>query len=531
MSTCTARDSLDPSPEADLNQKGKRSLVIEGGSMSWLYQLSAFVFFANLALNFQAVAQTARVKFISSSGTPVANAHVLIGLKPGEPFSGNELTTSQTGEIEIPAAWSAATSLSIESSSHVRTTYSQVSPRAQTLKISEADGTEKIEIKGQLVDFGKLRTDGKLDVGAFVPTFSRSELLYFDVGWMVSPEVDTFTVVGRDVAIPSNITLPKQEESYIFPITFNKPEFRMFVRKTGHYRFLAIHGQFPLQMVVDDMRAGKPAYEIINYGSLIESGRVDLEVTGPVHDLKVSVTGLPFVSSMAVRAPTLSSDDVMLTVALTEDREDSVLVPSDVKRMKSGQVVNLKIPSTTSPPLAVSVLLKEKRRNVQVNQVSPLSPEDVLKIPFDILYEFFNTAATQEPLVDFRQFSLATHPANGGAPQFLGLIPAPQVNGSDIHAKAPTTLGSIEPLATLLIYSGIKYHGSGQLRTESRTRLWEVWQSGWSEDFHLPDLSQINTGNFDKRRWEVIYLGRDNSLIPGRESTDISHVTRNAIDF
>ena len=81
-------------------------------------------------------------------------------------------------------------------------------------------------------------------------------MIYFDIGWMVSPEYDVLKVLGREIAIPSNVAMPRQEESYFFPITLDKPNFRMFVRRPGNYEFLTLHAQFPLNRVADDFRAG-----------------------------------------------------------------------------------------------------------------------------------------------------------------------------------------------------------------------------------------------------------------------------------
>ncbi|MGE3388211.1 MAG: hypothetical protein AB7K41_15895, partial [Bdellovibrionales bacterium] len=350
------------------------------------------------------------------------------------------------------------------------------------------------------------------------------QLLYFDVGWLVSPEFDTLRIMGREIAIPSNLAVPEQRESYIVPITFNKPNFRMFVRRPGQYRFMAIHGQFPLKRVVDDYRSGAPAYDIMNHGTLLQSGYVDLNVAGPIRNLSVPVNQATFTNDVIVQAPPMAADDVVLSVAMSEI-DGGALLPSDVKRLRNGQPQTLKAPANKGTPLALSAWMKERNTNrSRMQPLGALTAEDLMNLPFDLFYDVFQDKfEIQAATVDYKQLSFATHTRPGQAPQFVSLISPPQVSGSRLNLSVPTAPTNVKPLATLVMYSSIKLNRRGEIQTEERTRLWEVWTSGWVSSLDLPNLPALQKSQADKFRWEVLYLGQDGQ--------DITHVSRNAVDL
>lgn len=473
----------------------------------------------------------AAVKVVDSQGKPVSGAKVMIGPAANSPFPGNQLVTDADGNFNAPAAWNQSLPVTIEASGIVRTTHSAVQPNALKLVVSPADGDQQIQISGQLTDYGPIRTDGKVDVGAFIPALPASDLLYFDVGWMVSPEFDTLRILGREIAIPSNLALPKQQESYVFPITLDKPGFRMFVRKPGKYRFLAVHGQFPLKRAVDDIRAGVPVVDLVNHMTLVQSGLVDLDVNGPVANLSVPVTGLSFTNSMTVHAPSMAADDVVMSVAFSTIDESGALVPSDVKRLQSNQPQVLKAPATKNPPLALSAWMKQKANPRFVTQTRPVMEEDLLNLPMDLIYSVFQDQKTMAVTVDYNQMSFATHAQAGVAPKFISLVNPPEISGERLKLTPPGPANGVLPVATLLLYSAITTHQNGKITTESRTRLWELWLPGWASEATLPSMAAIPRGQANKFRWEVLYLGKDGQGIIQSVGQDFTHVSRNSRDL
>lgn len=473
----------------------------------------------------------AAVQVIDSQGKPVSGAKVMIGPAVNAPFPGNQLVTDANGNFNAPAAWKQSLPVTIEANGIVRTTHTAVEPTVTKLVVSQADGDEQIQLSGQLTDYGPIRTDGKVDVGAFIPALPAGDLLYFDVGWMVSPEFDTLKVLGREIAIPSNLALPKQQESYIFPITLDKPGFRMFVRKPGKHRFLAVHGQFPLKRAVDDLRAGIPVVDLVNHLTLVQSGLVDLDVNGPMANLSVPVTGMSFTNSMTVQAPSMAADDVVMSVAFSTVDDSGSLVPSDVKRLHSNQPQILKAPAAKNAPMALSAWMKQTANPGFVTQSRPVLEEDLLNLPMDLIYSVFQDQKAMAATVDYNQVSFATHAQAGVAPKFISLVNPPQISGELLKLTPPANSNGVQPVATLLLYSAITTHQNGKISTESRTRLWELWLPGWATEAALPSMPAIPRGQANKFRWEVLYLGKDGQGIIKTVGQDFTHVSRNSRDL
>ncbi|MBX7230840.1 MAG: hypothetical protein K1X29_02015 [Bdellovibrionales bacterium] len=442
------------------------------------------------------------------------------------------LVTNGRGEFTVPTEWKSPQTVTLEGNDLVRTTYYQVSPTREQLQINEADGNQKIEVQGVLSGFSNIKNgDGKVDVGVIMPAIAEDQILSFDLGSLISSEKDIITVLNQEVAVPANVAFPEQRESYFFPITLNKPTFRMSVRKPGSYQFLALHGQFPLSQVVDQYRRGVPAYDLINYISLLKSNLVKIDVSNKIQDLNIPVSGINFSGSINAKAPNLAGDDLLLTVALSKIAGTNILIPSDVKRLKSNETKALKISENAVDAQALSVLFKEKSNfNFSLQYDKPLDPTSMesLSIPTDILYDLFKTQGNQSKQVNFNQFSLALHPkANSqpapSVPNLLNLVDEPRVNGTALSLSPPPLNNAIQPLGILVIYSAITLNN----KAEQRTKLWELWVPNWSSQIVLPNLPSLRVGEASYYRWEVLFLGSSNV---GNNST-VTHVSRNMVEI
>lgn len=471
---------------------------------------------------FSMTTTAATIRVVDQKGQPQVGAKVLIGTAANQPFPGNQLVTDANGQFQTPSGWSQPLPVTIEGSDLVRTTHMNTTPGVQQLVVSHSDGDQKIQVQGELKDYGPIRTDGKVDVGVFIPAIPVNELIYFDVGWMISPENDSLRILGKDVAIPSNIALPRQQESYIFPITLDKPTFRMFVRKPGNYRFLALHGQFPLKRVVDDIRAGMPIFDVVNHVQLIQSGLVDLNISGPMSNLSVPVNKMSFTSSVNVQAPRLEADDLVLSLAFSTVDASGSLLPSDIKRLQSGQSLTLKTPANAEAPRILSAWMKQTSTPL-APQISPVGALDFEHISEDLLFSLFQNSEIQAAKVDYKQVSFAVHNPGSTAPQFISLVQRPAVNGDRIQLTPPTAPTGVTPLSTLVMYSAIETIANGKVKTEKRTRLWEIWLPQWASEVTLPSLTALPRDD-RKFRWEVLYIGKDGTH-------DFSHVSRNAQDL
>jgi hypothetical protein len=477
------------------------------------------------------------VRIVDSQGQGIAGVSVLIGNAANDPFPENLLKTDSAGEFMTPPGWTEALPVTLEGPGLVRTTHLNVMPTVATLSSSQADGDSNFELSGTLTDFGTLRTDGKADVGVFIPALNIEELFYFDVGWLVSPESDKMTVFGQEVSVPSNVAIPRQTENYIFPITLDKPNFRMYVRRPGPQKFLSVHGQFPFQRVIDDARAGKAPYDIVNNLTLVSTGIVDLDVNDSIKDLTLPVSGTNFSESINIMAPAMTDSDVIMAVAFSDIDGQGHLVPSDIKRLKNNQAQTLKVPAAAGGSMALSSWMKKisKAMTAPIQDFAPMNFFEALAAigrlargePYDV-----KPAASVD--VNFSQVSFASHLSADQAPRFLALVAPPTVNGTSLRLAPPVEVSGVTPISTLVIYSLITHPtGGGKTKMEKRTRKWEVWTNGWATDVTLPSLDGFTGSPGDKWRWEVLYFGKEN-VGPGQLNTfktPYTHVTRNSIDL
>ncbi|MCB0362432.1 MAG: hypothetical protein KDD35_06910 [Bdellovibrionales bacterium] len=478
-----------------------------------------------------------KLQFVDEQGIPLIDAEVLVGYEIDDPFQNNRFTTDSTGSINLPAKWKSALPLTVTATGRVRTTFDKVLPFEGKLAVSKADGTKNIEVKGSTRNFGDLPRDGKVDFGLVLPAFRFKDLFHFDLSSVISSESDQIRIVGKKIDLPSNLTLPKQTESYIIPIVLEKPRYRIYVRETGQHPFFAVHGQFPLKDVVDDIRSGKSVFEVVNFFDFIEGGSTLLPISqsGARSDLAVNEFNID--KSFGVTAPHFPTDKTLLSFAMAS-MKNGFMVPTDIKRLLPNQSLSLK---TTSAASKTSVLFVQT--NTQT--LEGLRPEAFAVQTMEDYWDLDTNSSLKKirildnsslaPTSLFNQLTFVFQDSqNRKPPQFLEMIPPPQANPKYIRLQAPKVLTNITPVATYLVLSEIESTNSGNVPTERRTRLWEVFAHDWVREVQLPNFSFDRQAN-RKYRWEVMYLGSDKGTKSIGNDTysldEITHVTRNAVDF
>ncbi len=482
---------------------------------------------------YTAVSAADSLRVVDQNNQPVANATILLGFEPGNPFPGNVLKTAADGSAGVPGDWKAALPVTVQAAGFITTTLPVMMPGEHMITVSKVDGAVQMEIKGTTTGFGRLITDGKVDFGMVIPAMSRESMLSFDISSVISPQNDTIEIIGNAVDIPSNVTLPNQEETYIFPITLDKPDYRVYVREPGNYQMFVMHGQFPLQRVVNDIRAGKSIFEVINHFTFLEAGQKSVTVTGNIKNVDLSVNQTPFNSTVALKAPAFPADKVMVSLALSE--KSGFYVPTDLKRLTPNQAMNLKSNASLGGGSVLSLLLDAPTTTV----ITRL--EQALK-DLNPLEKFTRPFAQEDPVAannyNFNKLSFAFTPATGGtvSPQFLPLVAAPTMSGNVIKVSVPAINAGLTPAAMYMVMSEIETLGTGTVKSERRTRLWEVWSPGWTTQVELPKIAFTKNPKF-KYRWEVLFLARPSNFVFEAAPTDrvdlntVTHVTRNAMDL
>lgn len=497
-----------------------------------------------------------KIRITNEKGQPIAGADVLVGNEPGKPFANNLLHTDVNGNITVTADWKTALPLTVTASGYLRATFLNVAPAPAEFQLHTADVPTQIEIKGRATQFGDLRKDGKVDFGLVYPALNRRQLAQFEIENVISPQFDQIKVLTETVSVPSNLTLPRQDESYILPITLEKPEYRLYVKDPGTYRVMATHGQFPLKQVVSQLRDGKSFYEVLNLFKFSECGQRDIVVNDKTSDQDVPINQVAFTRTVPIKAPTLDAGQVMLSAALTS--QGDLYFPSDIKRIESGEQAQLAAPVASGNNYLVSLLMPQKEAEkiggVHTTIVpAPEDPTQHISADFKIVFERFaqlfglfipadqgeSAKPSDQPKFDANDgpggMSIALNNESDSQPTFLSLIARPTVvSKTAVSMTAPAEIKGIQPVATYVVLSQIDHVAMGDYQLERRYRLWEVYYPGWVNQVQLPNLG-LTFEPGKTYRWEVFYMGStqtnfsDNAKIYFLDK--VTHVSHNSFDI
>ncbi|MCB0407931.1 MAG: carboxypeptidase regulatory-like domain-containing protein [Bdellovibrionales bacterium] len=473
------------------------------------------------------------IEVVAENGHPIEGAKVLIGFAKDDPFEGNIFITNPEGIIQIPSLWKTPLPVTVQANGYLTTTFSEALPLGRTLILQEADQKTAYELNGNVTGFGNLRKDGKVDVGFVMPSFSRRELLAFDISSVISPETDTIQILNREVKIPSNISLPRQTETYIFPITLNKPSYRIFSRKQGVQDFIAGHAQFPLKRVVDKIRGGQSILDVINDISFLGGGQIRVDMSSQSSTRDIPVDTFKYTDSLTLPAPQIPQGKVVFSMAVTENQ--GRLFPTDLKYVETNKNIQL-VTMASNDQKYIASLLGNKPEETAKNQWSRI---DFINTPqFESPLSLFGFSKDQDSLIPWfkntnltqMSITLQKYTSGIGAPDFLPLVDAPVLNDGFISLTPPPANSSIIPLGTMVVFSEIETIPQGQYSSEKRTRLWEIFSPDWTNRVNVPELN-FRLSNEITHRWEVIYLGKKVGSSDSEGLDAVTHITRNSISI
>lgn len=442
------------------------------------------------------------LNIIDPDGKPIAGAKVLIGRALNDPFVGNFFVTDANGQIPLPEAWKNAQPITVQANGYVRLTQFARLPQVATFQLRGNSKQPSLEINGATIGHQVKNYDGNIDFGLVMSAMSRNDILTLDLNKVISNQVDKISVAGVEVEIPSNITLPRQSESYLFfPITLDKPNYRLSFSEKGVQRIFAAAGKFPFKTVIDQMRGGKKFYDVINLFSITSGVVRDVNVANGVRQ-DLPIGELSFAAPKNFKAPNINSNQVLITLATAD--MNGWLVPTDLKRLQANQTVAMTT-LTGKTNFALGVLKNADEFDSSTSGADRLS---AVILPF--------------------QGALS--------PQFLSLIPDPKVLGNgDLQSFKPASLRGVNALATYAIYSEVKEIplGSGDAKLPFLNRLWEVYAPEWVDHMDMPVWPE-GTPKPAKKRWEVSYIGSQlkDKVDLGQAVIDAAtHVTHSSLDF
>jgi hypothetical protein len=440
-----------------------------------------------------------QIKVVNQFGEAVAQAQILIGDAQGIPFSGNLIETDAKGVAIGPKDWTRPAHVTVDAAGYIRQTLLNQKPGNLTLKLNNSFLPQRTQLQGQVTQLPIVNGDKLIDFGLVMPSLSKSDILNFDLDQVISPYTDILSVAGQQAPLPSNVSLPTQKENYIFNLTISKPLYRLMVPTLGPKRFYAARGRFPLKQVVDELRAGKPFYEVLNYMTILGGGIRETQVVNTTTtNLDIPGNELEFKNTIQVQSPQTQADEVLMMIATNEVA--GTMIPSDVKKSTSNQAISL-TSMANSPAFVVSVIKKQA--------------------------EFMTGTSSSD------RMSASLQPYVLGAKQtLLPLVANPTIESTTsylIHLPAAPIATGIRGIAVSAVISDLVESTDGNKKIMTAHKRWEVVGLGWGTDIQLPvwPLAHLTA----RKKVEINFIGSsnqkpvdlDDSLIDA--ATHVSHAS------
>jgi hypothetical protein len=459
----------------------------------------------NQTNDYQITNQTKSIfTFEDTNGKPLTDADVLFGPSINEPFNHNFLKTDTNGQIEVSQTFFNIP-VTISAKNHIRTTFFGIDSKSQNFQVRASYTNSMIPIHGSTNGYGNLKSDNLADFSIVIQGLSREDFLAFDMNMLISPERDIISIAGQDIKVPSNIAFPKQTETFLMPITFEKANYRFFVPTKGANKIFALHGQFPFKEVVNELRRHTPFASLINTFKFISANLKDINADGSTpQDLNVDT--ISFTKHLDLKTISIPAEKTMVLISAAEVQNR--LYPTDLKKVEGAS----KIISLNSTQIGSPYFIAALKRNEDFNTNSPKE----FGLSASLIHANETQATKQLPFID--------------------LIDTPAV---DLDAwkvrNMPKAQSPINELATFASLSQLNKN------TKVKTIIWEAYSSTWidqmnlplwPEHFNAPVTSQTDVSN----TWEISYLGstatqnRSANLGPGIIG-ETTHVSYNKKEF
>ncbi len=447
------------------------------------------------------------ISVTDTNGKAIAGAKILIGMGLNNPFNGNFLTTDQSGKAPVPSKWTGPMPVTIEAPGYVRTTFFDRLPSELEFKLRKTPRNVRYEVRGTTTNYSGL-SDGKhINVGLVFPAFSRREVPNIDLAALVSPETDEIKVLGKAIALPSNISVPAQRVNYIISVNLNKPQFRMIFDGPEERKLAVVHVRGVLRDLVDEMDKGFALTQIANKVQFV-GGAVKTHAGGdkPAF-LSMAVNEETFSPLIRVTAPKFANNQNMIAVAVPA--WGGAYAISDVKGVKSGASVTLAAPRNGLAQGLVVSLLRMNRKEESLSGVEN---------------SFFSAAITR---------------ANQSqAINFLEMIKAPEVRANTLVLQPPRSVAGVEKVMTRAVLSRIEIPADSKYKLERKTPQWELYAKDWTSSLTLPEWPNGTAMKPGKMRWEAEFAGVPTAEMPGLSGSigvnmleKVTHVTRSGLDF
>ena len=423
-------------------------------------------------------------------GNSVPSATVAIG--------NQVVTTDQNGVFKLPTNWTEELPVTISKDGYVKTTYLKQLPKNQIFEVKLRKSTVRHEVKGSVTGFGNLPSDGFIDFALSITSLEPQNALNFDIAQLISEENDIISVMGQELAIPTNVFLPKQKESYSFiPVTVEKAFYRLFYDFQGTYKVQTNRGKFDFKKVSEKLKSGKSFFEVVNDFEFLSLGTGVAVVNQQNVTLNLDGSQRKLSPKIAFQNQ-LPKEGMLFGIAMSE--EDGKLLPSDIK-LKENKNQLLALPDGAQKS---SVLLVHAEKE-QVNK-------DVAKL----------SSSMSTALVD------STVAAQGFV---LDRISAPEITNTGMKLSKPNLKGNLKGFATYAALSDVKVDEFKRFNVERADITWEIYSPGWIDTIDLPEVNAVRAS----QQWHVVFYGIDsanNKQFNGPKTLNqATHAVHNAVKF
>ena len=398
-------------------------------------------------------------------GTPISQAQIFI----------QELNlTTQTdsrGQFNWPDGARFPLTLHINAANTLPTTFAQVKGVYAQYVLAPAPTTRTV-LSGITSGYENLSVDGWIDFSVILPGFFRRQIFDFDPTAIVSPLKDRITVLGQEAKVPSNISLPKQTENYVFPVTINKLNFRLLYREENQPPLIATAGRFPFQQVVDRLRNNAEFADIIYLFQMKSMGHAD--VLSPTQNFNININEQKFDKLWTLPPTDVSSDSQHIAIALAQHQDGYYL--TDVKMVTSKQPTKLTTLTNSPARLAMHLLRSKESSEIKGSK-------------------------------GFWQLSMALQAeSQTTTPNFLGLLEKPQVQGQQVFLNPPTRPASVNAMGMAVHFWLVQSETVGSETFENTTLWWQFYSDEWLNSLMIPSQVFVGLPVGSKLRLEVTYL-------------------------
>ncbi|CAN5654447.1 hypothetical protein BH10BDE1_BH10BDE1_26670 [soil metagenome] len=447
----------------------------------------------------------AQIAVVDSANQPIAGARVLIGKTVGVPFAGNVVETDSGGVALRPSAWTNEQPVTIEAPGFIRATFFSRKSETAVFQLRRSPKSTPLQLQGKTTGFGTLTSNGVLDVSLVYPAVPRSQAASLELTQLIGTGVDKVSVYGETLELPSNLAVPNQTETYfmIVPVTLNKPTYRLSVPEAGDYRFAAVRAQFNFKQTIDDLRAGKSFFDLINRLQFRSYSTRDFGIRLPVQSADLPLGEIPLKATLAVQAVNVPKGYAMVATAMVEN--DGLCVVTDVKRL----------------------LDQEKRTLMSSAKGNAVLVRTLKK---------FDEKRTDFSGSDYEEMSAIVSAGASTSSDFLPILNPIGTRARSLLLSPPRVASSLRPSVTQVTLSRVEVIGSGGLWLVSKTPLWDLYGEGFMGEMELPSLGADVWASKGRYRWELRYGAKpvaDASAVELSVNAlgPMSHVTKTAVDF